>query len=89
MSFVILTQRAWQIRTARNVVKVLTLHLLLIRLEMIEVVEVAHDNRHGKGNGQYARDGAQRSNNFAPNTDGRHVTITDCCLLFLIKMHVV
>lgn len=40
-----LTQRPWQIGTARDVIKVLTLHLLLIRFEVIKVVEIAHDNR--------------------------------------------
>lgn len=42
-----LTKCAGQIRTTGDVVEVLRLHLLLVRLSMVEVVEVGHDDGHG------------------------------------------
>lgn len=52
-----LTQRSWQIRATSNVIKVLTLHFLLVGLTMVEVIEVAHDNGNRECNGQDTSNG--------------------------------
>lgn len=48
-----------QIWTTGHVVEVLTLHLFLVSLEMVEVVKVRDDDRHRKGDGEHTSDGAQ------------------------------
>lgn len=53
--FHVLPQRAGQVRTAGHVVEVLRLHLLLIRLTVIEVVEVGNDYGHGQRNREHTR----------------------------------
>lgn len=50
-------------------VEVLTLHLLLIGLPMIKVIKVGDNNRHWKGDGKYAGNGAKRSHYFTPHSD--------------------
>lgn len=55
-----------KIRTASDMIEVLRLHFLLISLTMVEVVEVGHDDRHRKSDGEHTGNSAQRSNNFAP-----------------------
>lgn len=56
-----LTQRPRQIGAARDVIKVLTLHLLLIRFEVIKVVEIAHDNRLWKAFGEYPSETSRKT----------------------------
>ena len=51
-------------------IKVATLHLLLVRLEMVEVVKVGHDHGHWKRDGQDTSDGAQHAHNLAPHSYG-------------------
>ena len=48
-------------------VEVLTLHLLLIGLPVVEVVEVGDDDGDGQGDGEHTRDRAQGTHYLAPN----------------------
>lgn len=48
-----------QIRAAGDVIEVLRLHLLLVRLAMVEVVEVGHDDRHWQRDGEHTSDCAK------------------------------
>lgn len=50
-------------------VEVLTLHLLLIRLAMVEVVEVADDDRYRKCNREHTGNRTQRPDDLTPHTD--------------------
>lgn len=50
-------------------VEVLRLHLLLVSLTVIEIVEVGDDNWHRQRDGQHTGDGAQRSDDLAPDSD--------------------
>lgn len=68
-SIKLLTQSARKIRTASDMVEVLTLHLLLIRLAMVEVVEVADDDRYRQGNREHTGNRAQRPDDLAPHAD--------------------
>ena len=49
-------------------VEVLTLHLLLVRLPVVEVVEVRHDDGDGQGDREDARNRAERAHDLAPHT---------------------
>lgn len=51
-------------------IEVLRLHLLLVRLSVVEVVEVGHDDRHRQCDGEHTGDGAQRSHDLPPHADG-------------------
>ena len=48
-------------------VEVLTLHLLLIGLPVVEVVEVGDDDGDGQGDGEHTRDRAQGAHDLAPH----------------------
>lgn len=52
-----LTQCPRQIWTTSDVIKVLALHLLLVRFTVIKVIEVADDNRHRQGDCQDTSNG--------------------------------
>lgn len=63
-----LAHRARKIGAAGDVVEVLRLHLLLVRLAVVEVVEVGDDDGHGQGDGEHTGDRTQGSDNLAPDT---------------------
>lgn len=50
-------------------IEVLALHFLLIGFAMVEVIEVADNNRHWQCNCQHTGNGAQRADNLAPHSD--------------------
>ncbi|PRD29779.1 UNVERIFIED_CONTAM: hypothetical protein NCL1_28379 [Trichonephila clavipes] len=50
---------AGQVRATGDVVEVLRLHFLLVRLAVVEVVEVGHNHRYGQGNGEHTSNGTQ------------------------------
>jgi len=52
------------------VVEVLRLHLLLVRLPVVEVVEVGDDDRHWESDGQHTGNRAQRAHDLAPDSHG-------------------
>lgn len=54
-----ITQRAGQIRATCDMVEVLRLHLLLVRLSVIEIVEVGNNDGHGEGNSEHTSNGAE------------------------------
>ena len=47
----------------------------VVRLPVVEVVEVGHDDRHRERDGQHARDGAQRAHYLPTHGDGLHVAV--------------
>ena len=49
-------------------VEVLTLHLLLVCLPVVEVVEVGHDDRDRQGDREHARNRAERTHDLPPHT---------------------
>lgn len=51
-----LAHSAGQIRAAGDMIEVLRLHLLLVRLAVVEVVEVGHDDRHRQRDGEHTSD---------------------------------
>ena len=59
---------AGQVGAALNVVKVLGLHLLLVRLAVVKVVEVGHNDGDGEGNGQHPGNGTQGPYYLPPHT---------------------
>lgn len=63
------TYSSWKIGTTGNVIKILRLHILLIRLSMVEIIEIGNDNWYRKSDCEHTSDGTQRSDNFSPNTD--------------------
>ncbi|GIY53108.1 PHB domain-containing protein [Caerostris extrusa] len=69
--------RSGQVGAAGDVVEVLRLHFLLVRLTVVEVVEVGDYDGHGQGDGEHAGDGAQRAHQLAPHPDGSHVPVAD------------
>ena len=72
-----LTHSARQVGTAGDVVEVARLHLLLVRLTVVEVVEVGHDDGHRKRYGQHASNSAQRADNLAPDADRSAAEVQD------------
>lgn len=63
----VLSQGAGQVGAAGHVVEVLRLHLLLVGLAVVEVVEVGDYHRDRQGDGEDARDRAQRPHYLAPD----------------------
>ena len=49
-------------------VEVLTLHLLLVCLPVVEVVEVGHNDGDGQGDREHARNRAERTHDLPPHT---------------------
>lgn len=44
---------------------------------MVEIIEITDDDGHGQGDGQHARDGAQRADQLAPHSHRPHVSVAD------------
>ena len=51
--------------------------LLALRLPVVEVVEVGHDDGNGQRDGQHSGDGAKRAHDLPPDGHGVHVPVAD------------
>lgn len=51
-------------------VEVLRLHLFLVGLAVVEIVEIGHDDRNRKRNGEHTSDGAQTADDLSPHSHG-------------------